>query len=75
MVELDPNGCRFDRVRIGREESVVVLVCEHILPGTMVCVRNRDEAIRLHRGLRSLYVGVQPECVQVDEGTSGNDNV
>ena len=69
MVELDPDGCRFDRVRIGRKESVVVLVCEHILPGTVVCLRNRDEAIRLHRGLNSVHIGVQPECVQMDPRT------
>ena len=71
MVELDPDGCRFDRVRIGREESMVVLVCKHILPGTVVCLRDRDEAVRLHRSLNSVHIGVQPKCVQMDEGTSG----
>jgi len=70
MVELDSDNCRFDRIHSGWAEGLVVLVCEHILPGVVVYVRDRDQAIRVHRGLAGLHSSVQSKRVQVDEGTS-----
>jgi hypothetical protein len=70
MVELDPNGCRFDWVHLGRTESMVELVRESVLSGTLVCVRARNPSIWIHSSLLSVYGGVQPKCVQMDEGTS-----
>jgi hypothetical protein len=69
MVELDSDGCWINRIHPGGSEGVVVLVCEHILPGVVVYVRDRDQAIRVHRGLNRLHRSIYPERSEVDEGT------
>lgn len=68
MVELDFDCGRLDRVHTGGAQGLVVLVCEHILPGIVVYVRDRDQAIRVHRGLVGLHSSIHSERDEVDKG-------